>query len=345
MVIIRPLDWKERTSYNAAVKHPLQTWEWGEFRRKTGVDVERYGFFEGNNTVTGGMQVTFHTIPHVPYTVGYFPKGQMPDVEQLQALMDLGKRKKAIFIKLEPNVAAPVDSINAHEAVRKYLLDHGAVDGRPLFTKYTFMLDLTPPEEKLLENMKPKTRYNLHLAERKGVEVFQDDTDEALEEYLKILQQTTSRQGFYAHGAEYFRNMWQTLKPTGMAHIFRAVYQGKTLVVWIVFIHNGVLYYPYGASSNEMRELMASNLMMWRVIQFGKAQGCRQFDMWGALGPDPSPSDPWYGFHKFKEGYGAVLTEFVGSYDLVVYPQLYQIYRVLEDLRWKFLRLVARFRR
>jgi lipid II:glycine glycyltransferase (peptidoglycan interpeptide bridge formation enzyme) len=85
--------------------------------------------------------------------------------------------------------------------------------------------------------------------------------------------------------------------------------------------------------------------MMWRVIQFGKSQGCLSFDMWGALGPDANPNDPWFGFHKFKEGYGGVLTEFMGTYDLVVNLQLYQIYRVLEDLRWKILRVASRFRR
>ena len=139
--------------------------------------------------------------------------------------------------------------------------------------------------------------------------------------------------------------MWQMLKPTGMMHIFRATYQGKTLVAWIVFVHQNTLYYPYGASSTEFRDLMASNLMMWRVIQFGKSQGCKTFDMWGSLGPDPDPSDLWYGFHKFKEGYGGVLTEFMGSYDLVVNPPLYQIYKILEEWRWKILRFLARLKR
>ena len=344
MIILRPLDLKERTLYNSSVKHPLQTWEWGEFRRKTGVDVERFGLFDGPKVV-GGIQVTFHPLPYVPYTVGYFPKGQMPDEVQLQALLDLGKRKHALFIKLEPNVAEPVGTVSGHDKIRKYLLDHGAIPGRPLFTKYTYILDLTPSEDVLLDHMKPKTRYNIHLAERKGVEIVMDDTDQALEAYIEIMKTTTTRQGFYAHGPEYFRTMWSTLKPTGIMHIFRAVYQGKTLVCWIVFIHNNVLYYPYGASSNEFRDLMASNLMMWRVIQYGKQQRCTSFDMWGSLGPDASPRDPWFGFHKFKEGYGGILTEFVGSYDLVVQPQLYTMYRTVENLRWNILKLLASFRR
>lgn len=343
MVLIRPLDNKERATYNAVVKHPLQTWEWGDFRRKTGVEVERFGIFDGNK-MTGGIQVTFHPIPRLPYTVGYFPKGAMPDQDQLHALKDLAMRKKALFIKLEPNVASAVGAPSGHESIRKFLQEHDAIPGRPLFTKYTFILDLTPTEETLMVNMKPKTRYNVHLAERRGVEIVQDDSDAALDEYLRILKETTTRQAFYAHGPEYFKTMWETLKPTGMMHIFRATFEGKTLVSWIVFVHNNVLYYPYGASSNENREVMASNLMMWRVIQFGKKLGCTSFDMWGSLGPDPDEKNAWIGFHRFKEGYGPVLTEFVGSYDLVVYQPLYKLYTLAENIRWKILRLRATLR-
>lgn len=339
-MIIRAVDPSEKTAFNAAVKHPLQTWEWGEFRAKTGVSVERYGVFDGSR-MTSGMQVTFHPIPHTSFSVGYFPKGPMPDEEQLHALGELGKKKHAFYIKLEPHIGAPVGQTSAHDAIRTFLSTHNAQQGRPLFTKYTFLLDLAQSEDQLLSNMKPKTRYNIHVAEKKGVEIIEDTSDAGLEEYLKILKETTARQGFYAHNDTYFRTMWQVLNTAGMIHIFKAVLSGETLAVWIMFTHNGVLYYPYGASSSAHRDAMASNLMMWRVMQFGKSVGCQKFDMWGALGPDASPKDPWFGFHKFKEGYGGVLTESLGSYDLVLQPQYYKIFRLLDDLRWKYLKLKA----
>ena len=339
-MIVRPLDSSEKDVYNAVVKHPLQSWEWGEFRKKTGVQIERFGVFDGSRLVSG-MQISFHPVPYTPFTVGYFPKGTMPDEEQLHALEGIGKRKNALYIKMEPNIGVSVGSNSAHTAIIEFLKQHGAVPGRPLFTRYTFMLDLTPLEEKLLENMKQKTRYNIRLAEKKGVTIVEDSTDAGLEEYLKILKETTRRQAFYAHNEAYFRSMWQTLKQGKMIHVFKAMFEGKTLVAWIVFIHNNTLYYPYGASSSQHRELMASNLMMWEVMKFGKSAGCTKFDMWGSLGPNPNPKDPWYGFHTFKEGYGAVLTEFLGTYDLVLQSALYTLFRALEDLRWKFLRLKA----
>jgi len=89
---------------------------------------------------------------------------------------------------------------------------------------------------------------------------------------------------------------------------------------------------------------MASNVMMWEVIRFGKKQGLKLFDMWGAIGPNPKPDDPWIGFHTFKQGYGATLTEFVGSYDLVINPFLYQIYKIADKLRWALLKMKKKMR-
>jgi lipid II:glycine glycyltransferase (peptidoglycan interpeptide bridge formation enzyme) len=342
-MLIRSLRDEERARFDAVVDHPLQTWSWGEFRQKTGVAVERLGFYD-NGLLTKGLQVTFHPIPLLGKTAGYVPKGFRPDEDQLAALRSLGKQHNALFIKLEPNVATPVATASTdHTVFRKFLTDHDCRLGRPLFTKYTFDLDLTKPEDQLFEQLSAKTRYNVRLAKKKGVEIFENTTQEGLDTYLKILQETTSRQGFYAHSPEYFQKMWETLKDTGMMHIFSAVYQQMVLVSWLVFTFKDTLYYPYGASRSEYREVMASNLMMWEVIRFGQSKGCKSFDMWGSLGPNPDPKNPWSGFHRFKEGYGGQLMEFVGSYDLVLQSGLYSFFRMADDWRWKILRLKQKF--
>jgi len=136
--------------------------------------------------------------------------------------------------------------------------------------------------------------------------------------------------------------MWETLKDTGMMRIFHAQYENTVLVSWIMFVFNGVLYYPYGASRDLHREVMASNLMMWEMIKFGLSQNCHQLDMWGALGPNPDKKHPWYGFHRFKAGYGGELVEYLGTYDLITAPLPYKVFRVAENLRWKTLRLKAK---
>lgn len=303
--------------------HPLQSFEWGEFRKKTGIKVVR----------TESFQLTIHKIPNTPFNIGYLPKGAMPDQKLIDELKAIGKNEKCIFIQIEPNVekgkVSPNILISQYPNIRPSF--------HPLFSKYTFVLNLTKSEDELLKNMHSKTRYNIKVAQKHGVEVIEDNSDKAFEDYIKLTKETSKRQGFYAHSEKYHRLMWKTLKGK-IAHLFVAKYKSKILAAWIVFVFRDAVYYPYGASSDENREVMASNLMMWEVIKWGKKMGLKKFDMWGALGPNPDEHDPWFGFHRFKQGYGGELIEFVGSYDLVLNPFLYELYKIADKIRWLFLR-------
>lgn len=337
-MLVRALRDEEKQLYNNVVDHPLQSWEWGTFRKRTGVKVERVGFFL-NGKLDKALQVTFHPLPVIGKTAGYYPKGFMPDDKQLSALKQLAEKYNALFIKMEPNVAQGIGSPSAHRTITDFLRTNDALPGRPLFAKYTFQIDLTQPEEKLFANLSSKTRYNVNLALKKGVKIFENSSQEGMEQYLEILQETTHRQGFYAHSPQYFKDMWQVLGKSGMIRIFNAVYQDTILVSWVMFIFNNTFYYPYGASRQIHRDVMASNLMMWEMIRQGQQLGCSKFDMWGSLGPDPDKKHPWFGFHRFKKGYGGKLVEFLGSYDLVMDHPLYKLFRVAENLRWKVLRM------
>jgi len=333
----RDISTHQRNEFNSLATHPLQSFEWGEFREKTGVRVVRKGLFEKEKMVAT-MQLTIHPIPKTPFTIGYFPKGTPPTKEMIEELKKIGKEYNCIFIQLEPNVVKSLENLHSLTALAL------APSAHPLFTKYTFLLDLKQSEEQLLKKMHPKTRYNIRVAQKHSVVVSEETSPEAFQAYLKLTGDTTTRQGFFAHSPLYHRLMWKTLqmpveKNKLSAHLLVARYKNKPLTTWVVFVFHDSLYYPYGASSSENRETMASNLMMWEAITFGKKLGLKTFDMWGSLGENPDPKDPWYGFHRFKQGYGPTLVEFVGSYDLVINSILYQGYKITDKLRWALLKL------
>lgn len=340
---------------NSITTHPLQSLEWGEFRKKTGIKVITFN----------GIQATIHKIPHTPWTIGYVPKCPLPNKEIISQLLRIGREEKCIFIQLEPNVLrCHPELVSGSDPVNREMLklvQHDSVrpSFHPLFTKYSFILDLTKSEEELLKAMHPKTRYNIKIALKHGVEIVQDNSDKAFETYLKLTEETTKRQGFYSHTQKYHRLMWETIrcrnpevghqnlnKDKLTAHLMLAKFRPPNsevrplvLAAWILFVYKDTLYYPYGASSNEYRETMASNLLMWEAIKFGKKIGLKKFDMWGALSFTPDKNDPWYGFHRFKEGYGPKLIEFIGSFDLVINPVLYNFYKILDKVRWTFLKI------
>jgi len=298
--------------------HPLQSPAWGDFRKAMGIDVVRL-----NNWL-----ITFHKIPLIPWTIGYFPKGPKPSQKMIELLLDLGRKKRAIFIQLEPNAV-----VHFKFQISNFKLKPSH---HPLFTKYTFVLDLTKSEEELLKTMHPKTRYNIKVAQKHGVIVKEDNT--AFEAYLTLTQETTARQGFYAHNETYHRTMWKIMHEAGIAHLFTASYQETILSAWIVFVYNDTVYYPYGSSSRQHREVMAPTLLLWEIVRWAKKKGLKVFDLWGALGPNPDPRDPWFGFHRFKQGFNPKLIEFVGSYDLVIHPWLYRLYTIVDTVRWWMLK-------
>jgi lipid II:glycine glycyltransferase (peptidoglycan interpeptide bridge formation enzyme) len=307
----------EHINFNSHATHPLQTWEWGEFRKKTGNRVYR----------TDSFQLTIHPIPFFKkLKIGAFIKGQKPTKAMLKELFKIAKKENLIFIKLEPNVLDnPKD--------KKLLKSFGAIPGKTLFTPSSFWIDLTKPEEELLKSFHPKTRYNIRLAEKHGVKVSEDNSQKAFETFLKLYRETTQRQKFYAHNEKYFRLMWEELAPAGIAKLLVAKYKGKTLASWIVFVWKDFLYYPYGASSEKHKNVMASSLLMWEAIKYGKKLNLKTFDLWGR--------EEGKGFTKFKEGFNPQVVQFLGTWDLPTSP-FYPSYRLLELLRWKALRLKAK---
>ncbi len=303
---------------NSVATHPLQTWAWGEFRKAWGNEVVRFTF----------GQITIHKLYFLPLKVAIFDKGPNPTKEMLSELKDYAQKNNILFIKLEPNVV-----YNKKDVV--LLRKFGAVSGKSLFTPSTFEIDLTQSEDELLKSFSQKTRYNIRLAEKKGVLIKEDNSDSAFNMYWKLSEQTAKRQGFFVHTKKYHTLMWKTLQKAGIAHLITATYQKEVLATWVVFVWRDTLYYPYGASSDSHKNVMAPNLMMWEAIKFGKSKKLKKFDLWGR--------EEGKGFTKFKEGYNPKIVEFLGTWDLICSP-LYWGYRLAEWGRWKVLRLKAKLK-
>ena len=242
--------------------------------------------------------------------------------------MEYGKKNKLLFIKIEPyevksEIRNPKFEINSKfQILNSKFLIHSS---HPLFPDWTQILDISKTEEELFKNLKPKTRYNIRLAQKKGVIIKEENNDKGFKIFDDLYFTTCKRQKYYGHTAKYHQIVWNNLK-NSIGHILVAYYQDQPLVVYQLWYFKDQIYYVYGGSSEIHRNLMAANLLMWEAIKLGKKLGAKQFDMWGSLPPNYDQNHPWAGFTKFKEGYGTKFTELVGSYDLLINPFLYQLY-------------------
>jgi lipid II:glycine glycyltransferase (peptidoglycan interpeptide bridge formation enzyme) len=327
---------QDQKIYDSVVIHPVQTWAWGEFQKSQGHTIFRYGVYNSKDKLTTAFTISFHTVPKTKYSIGTILRGPKVSEEILKTIKDIAQKQNAIFVKLEPNVTKENNSMNFPSLV---------ISPKVAFYPHTFKVDLTKSEEKLLADMHSKTRYNIRIANRHGVEVKEVTTDKGFEIYLKLLFDTIKRQGFYLHTLKYHRDLWKILKTTDIPHIMLASYQGKVLSAFMLFKLKDQLFYPYGASLDINREVMAPTLNMWESIKLGQKLKCTTFDMWGCLGPDAKEGDNGFGFHRFKQGYNGQPYEYVGTYDYVINPTLYKLYNLVDKFRWKLLRLKAKILR
>lgn len=298
---------------NPTSPHPLQTSSWAEFRRDWGNEI-----LETKHGI-----LTLHKIPFINKKIGMFIRGPVPTKAMLTDLKQIAKEHNLIFIKLEPNVRKTEKLVNL-------MKESGAVEGKTLFTPTSFWLDLTKSEEELLKSFHGKTRYNIKYAQRQGVVVREDNSDQAFDRYIELMRETVERQKFYAHSEHYHRLMWKHLKKAGIAHLLIAKHNKKIMTAWILFKSKDALYYPYGASTFDNKNLQANSAMMWAAIQFGKKYKLKYFDLWGR--------EEGKGFTRFKEGFNPEVVEFLGTWDLITSP-LYWPYRIAEFFRWRILRI------
>lgn len=314
----------DKNFFNQKAPHPLQSWEWGRAREKMGIEVLRMGEFENEN-LKNVYQITFHKIPYTNYKIGYLPRSNCPSQKVLEFLYDYGKKNKIIFIKIEPHIT------KSKLQITNYKLPI-TLSSHPLFPEWTIMLDLTKSENEILKNMHPKTRYNLRLAQKKGIYVKEMTNKEGFEIFAELYFATCKRQKYFGHNYNYHQTVFKELK-NKIAYILVAFYQNTPLSAYEIFIFNDILYYPYGGSSDQYKNLMSNNLLMWEAVKFGQKMGCKTFDMWGSLPADYDKNNKWAGFTRFKEGYGGKFIELIGSYDLVINKNLYNLYNVLYKIR------------
>lgn len=358
-MLIREILPDDKEKYNDQVSHVTQSFEWGEFKQRTGADLIRLGKFN-EEILSEAFQLTLHHLPFGGFTVGYLPRITTLTPEVFETSIKIGLEKKCLFIKIEPLVLKS-------EAEKISSLEKAAAEFNVKFIKaahilppHTFYLDLTKPEDELLKSMHEKTRYNIHVSQKHNVKVRQGESNEDLAIFLNLQRQTAKRNNFEAHADSYFLTMCDSLKDKDMffqliaeidkpegyvtptdKSVSSLFYKKNTLPLSSIILlrFKDVLYYPYGGSSLSFREKMANHAIHWAAIQLGKELGCKTYDFWGCLGENPNPKDPWFGFHRFKQGFGGELVSFCDSYDLIFHPKMYSWFNRSNNLRFGLLRL------
>jgi lipid II:glycine glycyltransferase (peptidoglycan interpeptide bridge formation enzyme) len=197
-----------------------------------------------------------------------------------------------------------------------------------------FVIDITKSEEELLAQMKPKTRYNIRLAEKHGVRVFATREKKYQQAFFDLIEATARRKEISPHPKNYYATFFDAFPPE-MCQLFVAEYQGRVLVANIFIMYQGRAIYLHGGSSSEQRDVMAPFLLQWEQIKYAKEHGCTEYDFGGvrtlATSYQIPTTNSWGGITRFKLGFSPSTTPtiFPGSYDMILDPVAYRFYNLI----------------
>ena len=277
-----------------------------------------------DNAVKAGLSVLIRKMPGLPYTLMYAARGPVCGVHDEDALAELtrgaaaiAKKHHAYALKLDPDVKS--DDTQFIEIMKKlgYVHRPGSKNFDGVQPNYVFRLDVKDKtEDELLAAFHQKTRYNLRLSIRKGVEV-RLCGKEMLPAFSAIMQETGARDGFIVRPLSYFEKMLDALGEH--ARLYMAFWQDKPIAGTIAIHYGNKVWYLYGASSNQYRNVMPNYQLQWEMIRWALDTKCDIYDFRGVSG-DLTPENPLYGLYLFKKGFSGELVEFCGEFEMIYHP-------------------------
>lgn len=306
--------------------HVLQSWMWGELKGSRGWNALRFLWRIDDRPIAAAQLLV---LERGRVRLGYIPKGPVldwtdkPVVDQvLASLAAYASEQGLLLLKIDPDI--PANNAVGRIAGARLVHQGWRASFEQIQLRNTMVLDLGPDLDQLMKQMKPKWRYNIQLAVRRGVTV-REAHDDDWPLMWEMYAETAARDGFVIRERPYYLEVWAQFKDAGLSWPLVAEVNGVPIAMAIPFHYGNCVWYMYGASRVVYRHLMPNHLLQWEIIRRAKAAGCTRYDLWGA--PDRlDTSDPRWGLYRFKEGFGAVFVPHIGAYDYTPHPWLYRLY-------------------
>lgn len=325
----------------------LQSEEWMRFQEAAGYRIVRLsGFDWAANGIIHELPIMgkYLYVPRGPRVEITKPKKQTPNETQnpeyktqaetvMKSLFAEAREMHAGWIRIEPESEALLTGIR--EALPGVRVTKAPHDMQP---REVFRLSLAPVEEDLLARMKSKTRYNIRVAEKRGVRVIASTEGKYVDAFIRLVTGTADRKGIMPHPRKYYEKMCEILLGEN-GKIYAAEKDGEIIAANLVIFHGDTATYLHGGTDERFRADMAPFLLQWEAMREAKRRGCLWYDFGGVnMAELEAGVGKWYGITRFKTGFSPTTpaTVYPGAYDIVLFPFRYTVYRVLQGMKSLF---------
>ena len=302
----------------------MQSLEWKTLKENWKQEVV---YLKKGKEIIAGMTILIRRIPVININLMYAPKGpvcNIEDIETVKKLIEearpLADKYKACGLRMDPEVLRNEKIETLYRKNGFKVRNEGFDRADMIQPRYNMILNIKDKtEEELLKQFAEKTRYNIRLSGRKNVTVRYSRDREDLKTFCELQRITGERDGFMIRNDEYFEKMLEIYNKKIM-RIYLAEHEGDILSAALAINYGGKMWYMYGASSNEKRNLMPNFAMQWEMIKWGLEEKCNEYDFGGVFHLDKND-----GLFKFKSGFCKVegVSEFIGEIDYVFNKRRY----------------------
>ena len=315
----------------------LQSRFWGRFKSRFGW-APRAFVAEWENGETKPLLVLRRKIVFDLF-LAYVPWGpELPaDTPCAIAIEELAIKLKELLPKNTAFIRFDLPCASEEAPISNSFFVRSAVDIQP---PDTVIIDLSQSLESIMENMKPKWRYNIRLAQKRGVKVYRSDTGK-IDVFYSLLSETAHRDRISIHGFDYYKALFETSitdneisSKKNEVRLYLAEHEGEVISGIVTLFRCKNAFYLYGASSNNKRNLMSPYALQIKAMEDAKMFGCTEYDLFG-IPPKEDPSHPLAGLYRFKTGFGGKIIHRAGCWDFPSRPMVYRFFRVAELLRKK----------
>lgn len=314
----------------------LQSYYWGMFQEELGKKFWQLVILEKEEIIASALVVKYSLPLNKSYL--YCPRGPVLNMKDrelrvetiklfLEKIKKIAQKDKALFLRIDPDWN---NSEENREFVSNFSFKKFKKEVQP---KNTLLLDVSRSEEEILKQMHSKTRYNIKLAERKGVKIrISDGSDRDLASFCNLMDKTAARDGFKSHPKEYYKKQLNFFNKRDLIKLFIAELEGEVIASVIVSFYGDNAVYLHGASDYEYRKYMAPYLIQWKAILEAKRRDCLFYDFWGVEGSDSKnkvEGQDWQGITRFKKGFAkkyGLEKNYIGAWDLPLSSLWYGVY-------------------
>jgi lipid II:glycine glycyltransferase (peptidoglycan interpeptide bridge formation enzyme) len=308
----------------------LQSYYWGDFIRLNKGQVEHFLIYK-NNQIIGKFNLEIRKIKHL-FKYANLTFGPLLDFEKIKnfnefqeiftQIKKIANKKACIFLRFN----LPFEK-NKSARLNDYLkkLNKIKSQAKSLNPTKTLIIDLTKDEQSILMAMKSKTRYNIRLASKKGVEIKVSQEKADIKKLLKLLEDTSKRDQFKLHNLDYYQKMIEFLSQQGILKLYFAYYKDQVLAANMMIFYNKITTYLHGASSNEKRNLMPTYLLQWQAILDSVQKGYNYYDFWGI------DEKKWPGVTKFKLGFSKEEKNYYPAYEMPINNLYFKFYQLIRN--------------